>query len=87
MWLPEELERIYMKAYKGLEDQKIEDVLPPDDIQAIREAGTAIENIGNRIFVPKVNSYIDWNQSISCTKFNCTFRYLHQEQLFDLRLC
>ena len=55
MWLPEELERIYKIAYKNISDQKIEDVLPPDDIKAIRETGTAIANIGNRIFSPKVN--------------------------------
>ena len=55
MWLPEELERIYKIAYKNISDQKIEDVLPPDDIKAIRETGTAIANIGNRIFAPKVN--------------------------------
>ena len=54
MWLPEELERIYKIAYKNISDQKIEDVLPPDDIKAIRETGTAIANIGNRIFSPKV---------------------------------
>ena len=47
MWLPEELERIYKIAYKNISDQKIEDVLPPDDIKAIRQTGTAIANIGN----------------------------------------
>ena len=47
MWLPEEIERIYKIAYKNISDQKIEDVLPPDDIKAIRQTGTAIANIGN----------------------------------------
>ena len=59
MWLPEEIERIWEKVYKGIGDQKIEDVLPPDDIKAIRQAGTAIENIGNKIFAPKVSVHID----------------------------
>ena len=60
MWLSKELELIWEKAYKGLGDRKIEDILPPDDIKAIREAGTAIANIGNKIFAPKVSSHIDF---------------------------
>ena len=79
MWLPEEIERIRKAAYKGLEDQKVEEILHPDDLKAIRETGTAIENIGNKIFTPKVSAYIDFNRFKN--------RYLHKLHRFNLETC
>lgn len=55
MWLKKEIEQIYSKVYKTLEEESVEDMLLPMDIEAIkRTGGNAIENIRNHIFQPKV---------------------------------
>ena len=55
MWLKKEIEQIHSKVYKTLEEESVEDILLPIDIEAIkRTGGNAIENIRNHIFQPKV---------------------------------
>ena len=54
MWSTEEIEQIYKNVFSKIENESIEDYFLAEDIEAIKKAGTAIQNIGNRIFQPKV---------------------------------
>ena len=55
MWFKAEIENIYKTVYMEQADESVHDLgLHADDLQAIREAGSAIHNISNKIFQPKV---------------------------------